>query len=283
MAQEFNREDVDVVGGLFDTDAKAERAVQELEKVGFPRRDIGIAVREGGGAELSEVERAREQEESQPDFLSRMRRMFGGQPRSAQSPELGARLPKDRADYFVQGVGQGKILVTVQSGDRAADAERILAATGADLGAGARAASPAPAGKGEMGHQRVQLVGEALRVSKTTEPAGEVRIRKEVVEETQTVQVPVSHEEIVVERGPATGEPAERPVGEGEEVRIPLTQERAQVEKESVDKGYVDVAKKKIEEVKSFTEKLRHEKADVEGAGEEKEGEKGTPPSGRAA
>ncbi|HZT73906.1 MAG TPA: DUF2382 domain-containing protein [Terriglobales bacterium] len=259
-----------MVGGLFIQSNDAERAVQELQDAGFEKKEIGLAVREGGaGQQLAATEGGKQEHEQSEEFWSRMEEEFGGPRSSASGTDMSAGLPEDRAQYFMNGVMQGKILVTVDAGDRAGEAEQILSRCGADLGgaiAPAAAAPPVGTTSAEPGNQRIELVGEVLRVGKTAVPAGEARIRKEVVTETQHVQVPVSHEELVVEREPGTGQPASRPVGaEGGEIRVPLTREEPQVKKETVQEGVVDVAKKKIEEVRSITEKLRHEKAEVEG------------------
>lgn len=280
-----------LAGGLFQTREEAERAVTRLERAGFHKEEIGIAVREGGeGARLAREEGARQERETQPDFWRRMRTVFGHEPATTTAMDLSRAFSGDRAHYFVEGVSRGKVLVTVRAAGREAEAERILRESGADVGAVAKPAAAIPAAPRaaatpppEFEHQRVQLVGEVLRVVKERVPAGEARIRKEVVNETQTVQIPISREEVVVEREPGGGQPAGRPVAEGQEIRIPLTREEVRVEKEPVVEGVVDVAKKKVEEVKTFTEKLRHEKAEVEETGEEARPGERKPPSERAA
>jgi uncharacterized protein (TIGR02271 family) len=70
---------------------------------------------------------------------------------------------------------------------------------------------------------------------------GEVRIRKEVITETQTVQVPVTREELVVERRPV--DQATRPPGPSDEIRIPLSEERASVDTSTVVREEVAVSR----------------------------------------
>ena len=55
---------------------------------------------------------------------------------------------------------------------------------------------------GESGG-RVELREEELRARKETVEAGELRVRKDVVTEQRTMDVPVTHEEAVVERHPS--------------------------------------------------------------------------------
>jgi stress response protein YsnF len=54
--------------------------------------------------------------------------------------------------------------------------------------------------------QNIQLYGEVLRVQKDRVSRGEVRLRKEVTTTTQTVEVPVIREELVLERAPVSGQ-----------------------------------------------------------------------------
>ena len=51
----------------------------------------------------------------------------------------------------------------------------------------------------------IELREEELRVEKERVEAGEVRLRKEVVKENKTIDVPVTHEEVVVEKRPVGG------------------------------------------------------------------------------
>ena len=58
---------------------------------------------------------------------------------------------------------------------------------------------------GEEEH-RIALIGEALNIHKERVERGAVRLGKDVVTEKQTVQVPVSREEVVINRRSPSGE-----------------------------------------------------------------------------
>ena len=149
----------------------------------------------------------------------------------------GMNIPESRSRYFENKFATGSgVLVTVSpTTGRDGEAEAILKQYGGDLGTNAEtynysaptaaaatttAAATAPA----TGQQRIQLLGEVLRVHKDRISRGEVRIRKEVITEQQTVQVPVSREELVIERLPVTGQTtAAGAIGSTGENRIPLT------------------------------------------------------------
>jgi uncharacterized protein (TIGR02271 family) len=191
----------------------------------------------------------------------------------------GLSVPEDRSRYLGNRFRQGEngAVVTVNAGSRAADAERILRDNGADLGdntaaypsqvAGESQGYTGSQGAGEtQGLQNIQLLGEVLRVHKDRLNRGEVRIRKEVVTETQTVQVPVTREELVLERRPVNGDTqANGTVGEGQEVRIPLTEETASVDKGTVVREEITVGKKPVSDVRDLSGEVRHEELVVEG------------------
>ena len=92
--------------------------------------------------------------------------------------------------------------------------------------------------------------------------------------ETKTVEVPVTHEEISVERRPASGgstTAAERPVQSRTETKVPLKQEEVQVTKQPYVKEEVSVKKKPVTETRTVSDKVTSEKVNVKGtdSGEE--------------
>ena len=60
----------------------------------------------------------------------------------------------------------------------------------------------------------------------------ETTIRKTPMKETKTVEVPVTHEEVSVERRPASSGAAEPPTEKRKDLRISLNKEEAKVTKE---------------------------------------------------
>ncbi len=185
----------------------------------------------------------------------------------------GMSIPEDRSRYFENQFANGRsgVLVTVTpSVGRESEAERILEQHGGDLGNNtASYAATATATPTQdvtaAGQQRIQLLGEVLRVHKDRISRGEVRIRKEVVTEQQTIQVPVTREELVIERIPVTGQttPAGT-IGDSNEIRIPLTEERASAEKQTLVREEVAVGKRAVEEVREVGGAVRHEELQVE-------------------
>ena len=119
----------------------------------------------------------------------------------------------------------------------------------------------------------VPLTEERLGVSKTAS-AREATITKEPVTETKTVEVPVTHEEISVERRPASGSStttADSPVQSRTETKVPLKSEEVQVTKQPYVKEEVSVKKKPVTETKTVTDQVTSEKARVKYTGGEEE------------
>jgi uncharacterized protein (TIGR02271 family) len=193
-------------------------------------------------------------------------------------------IPQDRARYFSHRFGRSRngAVVTVVAGDRKAEAESILQRYNADFGENASGYDYSQQEEGAYRTEdsrrtknvndtltdespgNIQLLGEVLRVHKDRVNRGEARIRKEVVTENQTIQVPVEREELVVERRPVTDQrPATGTLGE-EEIRVPLSEERASIDKSTVVREEVSVSKKPVEQVRDLTGDVRHEELIVD-------------------
>ena len=110
----------------------------------------------------------------------------------------------------------------------------------------------------------MRLREEELDVSKHRVQTGEVALHKDIVEETQTVDVPVMHEEVVVERRAVNAAPSDEPIGEEETIRIPVSEERVDVAKNTIVTGVVGLRKRAVQETAQVTETVRKERAHVE-------------------
>ena len=115
----------------------------------------------------------------------------------------------------------------------------------------------------------LRLRAEQLNVSKQNVQAGEVDLRKEVVSQQQTVNVPVTHEEVYIENRPVTDATAvdNTPLGQGEEIRVPVTEERVNVSKDTVVTGEVSIGKRAVQETQQVTDTVRHEEARLDKTG----------------
>ncbi|MDQ3971655.1 MAG: YsnF/AvaK domain-containing protein [Thermoproteota archaeon] len=126
-------------------------------------------------------------------------------------------------------------------------------------------------GEEESESTHVSLVEERLNISKRDVTYKEATLIKEPVTETKTVEVPITHEELVVERRPASKSTTSTsdlkpPVTSKEEIKIPLKKEEVEVKKEPYVKEEVVLKKKRITETKTITEEVKSERlADTSG------------------
>jgi uncharacterized protein (TIGR02271 family) len=193
-----------------------------------------------------------------------------------------------RAAYLTRSLRAGGAIVTVRDTDRAAEAEQILSANGAtvryddepeidaadstgqevtDTGyVDTEYTDKRPVGTATDAVDRVQLFGEVLRVHKERINRGEVRIRKDVVTENQTIEVPVTREELVLERVAVAGNtPAPNAsIGSAEEIRVPLSEDVVRLEKQAVVREEVLVGKREVEDVATVGDDVRREELRVD-------------------
>jgi uncharacterized protein (TIGR02271 family) len=123
---------------------------------------------------------------------------------------------------------------------------------------------------GNANEQRLTLSEEELSVGKRQVEAGAVEIDKRVETEHVRESVPVMHEEAIVERRPINDAMAARgaTIGEGETIRVPLTEEEVVAEKRVVAKEELVVRKNEVTETETVEADLRRERAEVHREGE---------------
>ena len=205
---------------------------------------------------------------------------------------IGAGIPEEEAQGYEREFHAGRTLVTVKAGGREAEARGILDSARRGTAAASTAAPSMQAGgtgaastaamssaasstgaacdtdvrQGEG--KTMKLHEERLRVDKQPVETGEVRLRKEVVTEHQTIDVPVTREEVVIERHPvAGGQATSGDLKSGEEIRIPVREEQVRVEKQAVVKEEVSLGKRKVTDTQKVDETVRHEELRVDKEG----------------
>jgi uncharacterized protein (TIGR02271 family) len=132
-------------------------------------------------------------------------------------------------------------------------------------------------GRGAVGHDTsgpntddaMTRSEERLNVGTRSEEIGRARLRKYVVSENVTQTVPVSHEEVRVEREPITeaniGDAMDGPAISEEEHEVTLRAERPVVEKEAVPVERVRLDTETVTEQAQVNEELRKEQIEVDG------------------
>ena len=264
-----------IIAGVFTQESQAKKALDELQQAGFDYDQIGVAT----------------QREKKTNLLQELEDL---------------RVPREQAKYYDEEFRAGRTIVSVRPEDRWQVAQDILRHNGAysyeqrtegsssayasDRGkAGVQPGDPAVASvqKGTMAPGRktdqvatgrdenfyqprsLKLREEQLTATKERVQTGEVELHKEVVAEQKTINVPVTHEEVVIERHAVSGEQADpTPIGEGETIRVPVNAEQVNVNKNTAVTGEVTIGKRAVQENKRVNESVQREEVRVEHEGD---------------
>jgi len=201
---------------------------------------------------------------------------------------IGLGIPEKEATGYAKEIEEGRVLLTVRS-SRPDEVRAVLRRYGAtdlrqrEQGAAATTTAPASpavretrsteaanvkASAASSGGEKIEVREEELHARKRPTKKGEVRVRKEVKTEHKTLEVPVTREEVVVERTPVHRRAADANVREGEEIRIPVREEEVTVEKTPVVKEEVRVNKRQVHGTEQVAGTVRKEQARVEREGD---------------
>jgi uncharacterized protein (TIGR02271 family) len=137
---------------------------------------------------------------------------------------------------------------------------------------GTRTPEPRETGATAEAEQRLSLAEEELEARKRVRDAGEVVVKKEVVTEHRQIDVPVTKEEVHVERAPASAATASPPEGkafEEETIRVPVREEEVEVTKRPRVREEVRVSKTARQEERRVEGEVRREEARVDRTDEE--------------
>lgn len=120
--------------------------------------------------------------------------------------------------------------------------------------------------KGESDEEKaIHLREEQLNVDKEEVKTGEVKIRKEVVEEQEKLNIPVKHEEVYVERRSVSrDELGADPIEDDETIRVPVYEEQVEVTKKPVVTDEIVIGKRTVEETQQVADTVKKEKAHIE-------------------
>ena len=111
--------------------------------------------------------------------------------------------------------------------------------------------------------ERIPLTEERLEVSKRNQE-NQATITKKPVTETKRVEVPLTREEISIERRPPSGQTeAQSPIQSEKDIKIPLKREKAEVSKKPYVKEEAVIKKKAFTDTKEITEDVTSEELDT--------------------
>ncbi len=107
---------------------------------------------------------------------------------------------------------------------------------------------------------KILLREEELDISKKWIKTGDVTIHKEIIHEEKTVTVPVTREEIVIQKRILNATDPNASEKKPEIIRIPLSKEQIQVSKRKVILNDITAYKHKVKETVHIDETLKKEK-----------------------
>jgi len=208
------------VVGLFRNRGDAEQAISDLKDAGFTREQIGIAIKDraeqrdrAGSAETSQAGKGAAAGAVSGGLVGGIIGLLGSLLIPGLGPIvvggvlesvlvgagaglatggligglMGLGVSEEEAKHFDTGFRGGGTLVTVDAGARVDEAQRILGSHNADLGpawAGREGETPRGRVAGTTSDPaRLELREEELDLSTRPVQTGEVRVRKDVVEE----------------------------------------------------------------------------------------------------
>jgi uncharacterized protein (TIGR02271 family) len=250
----FNRS---FVIAAFQDNDQAQQAIQDLMNSGFSRDQIRYSVRQGGGGITDDL--------------------------------VSMGIPQQEANYYNDQFQQGSTIVTVNTRDQQQQAYDILMRDGgtdfntsqgqtSNYGAYSTATDATAATAANTLNtatttgdqtQNIELRAEQLQPQTRWQQAGEVQLRKNVVAEQQTIDVPVTREEVYIQRQAVSGQPSDTPItDDGETIRVPVGEEQVDVNKQTVVTGEVTVGKRQVQETQQYTDTVRREELDVDQQGD---------------
>lgn len=197
---------------------------------------------------------------------------------------IGAGIPEEEAKYYQSEFEAGRAIVTVNANGRGDEATSILRSCGAyDMSTrnqssvaskpvGSTTARHPTAPTSSRADEAMQLKEERLHVEKRPVETGEVRVGKVVHTENKTIEVPVEHEEVVIERSPGHGRATSEGISPesirpGEEIRIPVHADQIEVTKEAAVSEEVKVGKRVVPQTESVSGQVRKEELRVNQSG----------------
>lgn len=110
------------------------------------------------------------------------------------------------------------------------------------------------------------VVDEELQARKQREELGRVHLHKDVTEEQETLNVPVTHEEVTVERVPVQGAGnISDDAFQEKDIDVPVMGEQVTAEKRAQTTEEVRLHKQAVTENQPITDTVRKERVEVEG------------------
>ncbi|GCE30326.1 hypothetical protein KDA_58420 [Dictyobacter alpinus] len=261
----MNTEAPATIIGVFRDQSLAEQAYTELQRSGWQQGEIKLVRQHSEG------------------MLSAFKKNFAD--KNIQADEDASilehlNLPEDQLQSYQREFGAGSTLIMVQAHNRPLECRDILHRYGAY-----NVFIPTEPGKEHV----VQLREERVNIQKNWVEVGEIRVHKRVITEDKTFTIPVTREEVTIERLPggntaasphaandnldndpalneqvalANGDTTET-LRDGGTIRILVHEEQVIFDKRPVVVEEIIIHKKVQQENTQFVETVKHEEASI--------------------
>lgn len=193
-------------------------------------------------------------------------RNLGGNEPSVSDRLVGAGLTDDAAREYEEDVRNGRIILLAETAASGLDVEETGYVTDTSVAGTYNTDTSVRGTYDNTDEQTLRLREEQLDVSKERVQAGEVEIHKEVVEDQQKVNIPVTREEVYVERRDVneTASDMDASVDDDETIRVPIMEEKVEVTKKPVVSEELVIGKREVTDTEQVVESVKHEEAHLE-------------------
>lgn len=256
----------DKLVGTFELQAQVFKKIEELKEQGYREEDMYVVAKDG--ANVDTLQSKTRINVTSGDHDSNWKDKFKNLFSSDDTDRSSYRSINDDSSYdsdYGNHVESGRILLYV---DRDYAGTYGSFASGSSTGTGLDRDRNNFTDTGTQ-EESMKLHEERLNVDKERVQTGEVNVGKHVVEETQTVDVPVQRDEVYVERRPVnessdTGFSDRDGLDDKDSIQVDITEERLNVSKDDVVSEEIVVGKRKVQDTEHVRETVRREEADID-------------------
>ena len=257
--------------GTFDVQAEVIHEIGELKAQGYKEQDMYVVALNGQQLQMVQGQTDVHLNTDEGDFMDKFKSFISGEdPTKDALIQMG--LSESEANDYYKEIQSGKIVLYVDS-EYGMNYQNFDAAAANLSGNSQTQEDHLKTETPDLSdEQRMELHEERLSVDKKWVESGSVDIRKNTIEEQQTLDVPYEREEVEVERRPINQELSEYEAnGHSAETyekdglwHIPVIEERLEVRKVKYVSEEIIVHKRKIQETKHISETVQRETVDID-------------------
>ncbi|MEH7442906.1 YsnF/AvaK domain-containing protein [Bacillus sp. JJ1122] len=282
------------VVGVYDNQTELIEAIEEYKNNGYAVQDFSII---GDTTELSSALESRTgvttenlgtndtYDHKEGGFWQSLMTAFdadrnlGGNEPSISDRLVGLGLTDDAASEYEEDVRAGRIILLAETNASGLNTEQTGYVTDTSVtNTGVTGAyddttvtntgvtGEYDANRYDTDEQTLKLREEQLDVSKETVQTGEVEVHKHVVEDQQKVNIPVTREEVYVERREVNevASDVDSVIDDGETIRVPIMEEKVEVTKKPVVTEELVIGKREVTDTEQVVETVKREEAHLD-------------------